>query len=591
MPHADQPGIGALADHVLAGVEDGREREAWRFMLDRMVAYPREKLIPAMKPPQRSERARRIVAFNLTTIGDAHAGTPQPVALSWFGTGGPKRIQLEDAERPASMVAEAMFTYSHRGALLVFPDGAAQAFAVLLRHYARTWIHQGFTIEPLTAGATLRGLIVRKDKHSWALCDLGIMAGLEGISEDAFCSTFAASTPASSAPAARLHAALTDWQAMSLEHFDAAASITVGRASIRAASRHLGQQQWLWRPHPLAVTMLRAGGGYRGGYAAAQRYSGQAWRLDINKAYTWALGQPMPSRLGLARNPRAGASQAGIWLSRVTGAGLAPLYLGVWQDDGSGFERVLWHGGDALAVLTSTEIAAVRRLGYRVVPGSGLAYLSTFTLRGFVAQVEGITRIHGRGSPQERIARAYGVSVYGKLAERPERDQVMYAAESPGEAWRAFVDDTGEEIADLWTTHSIAYRPHQHVDAASEITSLVRARLYDAIGTVVRAGGEVPHADTDGFLTSIDPTGLFDTHETAPGAWRLAEGPQQAIVWGRKGYAFGEDVRAAGLRGVTAAQAERAMRGEMVEAQMQERSAPFGSAPLYHSLRRQVRAV
>lgn len=581
----------ALADTILAGVEDGRERQAWRWMLDRMDAYPREKMIPPMKSPTRTERARRIVVFNLATVGDRNEGTPEPIALSWHGAGGPKRVDLAVSDRPGLMAAEAMFTYSNRGALLVFPDGAAQAFAVLLRRFARTWIDAGFTIEPLTAGATLRGLIVRKDKHSWAVCDLGIMAGLEGITEDKFCATFAASAPVSSAATSRLYAAMMDWQRLSLEHFDAAASVTVGRASIRAASRHLGQRQWLWRPHPLAVTMLRAGGGYRGGYAAASRYVGDAWRLDINKAYTWALGQPMPSRLGLARHAGPGDTRPGIWLSRVSGAGLAPLYLGTWQEDGSGFERVLWHGGDALAVLTTTEIASLRRLGYQVTPGSGMSYLSTFTLRGFVAQVEGITRIYGRGSPQERIARAYGISVYGKLAERPERDQVMYAAESPGPAWRAFVDETGEEIADLWQTRSVAHRAHQHVDAASEITSLVRSRLYDAIGTVVRAGGEVPHADTDGFLSSIDPEGLLETHETAPGAWRLAEGPQRAIVWGRKGYAFGEDVRAAGFRGVTAAQVERAMMGEKVEAQMSERGSPFGAAPLYHPLRRQVRAV
>ena len=34
---------------------------------------------------------------------------------------------------------------------------------------------------------------------------------------------------------------------------------------------------------------------------------------------------------------------------------------------------------------------------------------------------------------------------------------------------------------------------------------MVRSRLYSAIGTIRRAGGMVPHADTDGFLSTIDP--------------------------------------------------------------------------------------
>jgi len=336
--------------------------------------------------------------------------------------------------------------------------------------------------------------------------------------------------------------------------------------------------------------MLRPGAGYRGGYAAARRFTGEAWSLDLNKAYLWALGEPMPLRVGITTAAGAHDAPPGVYLSRVQGEGPAPIYLGAWREDGRGFERVLWHGGDVLAVLTMTETDAIRRLGYRVTVGRGIVYASTFTLRGFVAQVAGITRMYGRGSAQERIAKAYGNTVYGKLAERPDREQVMYALESPGEGWSAYVDNTGTEIADLWTTQTVAHRSHHHIDAASEVTANVRARLYDAIGVVLRAGGEVPQADTDGFLSSIDPEGLFDTDSTIPGRWRPAQGPERAIVWGRRGYAFGEDVHAAGLSGVTAAMAERALAGEATGVDMNVRAGAFSPGPLYQSTRRMVRA-
>lgn len=591
MDRLAHPLHGNLADYMLDRVTDARERAAWSWIFDRLDAYPDDRRIQPLRPPARTEKPRRFVAAHLLTEGVSADGTPEPVALGWTSGKMPGRVRLGESDQDARTIASALFTDSHRGALVVFPDGAAQTFALMLRLYARTWVRDGYTIEPLVAGATVKALLVRRARHSWALCDLHTMTGLVGFTEASFVETFAGDELASSAPVALLHAALRGWQRMSLEHFDAAAGVTVGRSAIRAAARNLGQDSWLWRPHPITVAMLRPAAGYRGGYAAATRYTGPAWSLDLNKAYLWALGEPMPLRVGVVREPQGVEPRPGVYLSRVEGSGLVPIYLGAWREDGRGFDRVIWHGGDTLAVLTATETAAIRRLGYRVTVGRGIAYLSMFTLRGFVAQVAGITRMYGRGSAQERIAKAYGNTVYGKLAERPDRENVRYSLESPGEAWSAYVDNTGTEIADLWAAQTIAHRSHHHIDAASEVTANVRSRLYDAIGTVIRAGGDVPQADTDGFLSTIDPEGLFDTDATAPGRWRPAVGPHRAIVWGRRGYAFGDDVHAAGFAGVTSEMAAAAMAGEAQSVEMKVRAGAFGSGPLYQSTRRTVRAV
>lgn len=582
------PGLGALADHVLDGVQGEEERRAWRWLLAQMEPYP-PKLVPALKPPSRTDAPKRLIVAEIQTEGSLRDGTPRPVALRLDDGLSPSLLPLPAGAEGALALAGALFTHRHRGALLVLPDGAASSFAVLLRAFARHLAAMGFQIEPLTGGATVRGIIVRKARHSWVLADLGIMVGMEGIGIDAFNAAFGGWEEATLGADRLSHRALTVWQSLSLEHFDAAASVTVGRSAVRAASRHLGRGQWLWRTHPLAVALLRAGGGYRGGYAAAHRYVGQAWRMDMNKAYAWALGEPLPSRLGLYRAAPGHEPPPGIYVARITGDTRVPLYVGRWSSERGGFERALWLGGDTLAVVTTTEAAAMRRLGYRVTFGTGLAYLSTFTLSGFTASIAGITRMYPRNSAQERIARAYGVAVYGKLAERPERQQTMYSAASPGEAWLPFVTNTGNEIDDLWQTATVAHRPHQHVDVAAEVTSLVRARLYDAMGAVIAQGGKVPHADTDGFLTTIDPAALFSSHATEPGAWRVPEGPERAIVWGSKGYSFGDEVRAAGLRGVTSEQAESIIMGEAIDVDMTRRASPFGDAPLYQPLRRQVK--
>jgi len=587
---AENPGLSQLADQVLRIVDPKTEAIPWRALLEHMTAYPAGKMVPPLKPPKTASRPRRIVAVRFELRGDPMEGTPQPVSVSWCDGGPVGRVMLDGAAEPHQLVAEALFTHKNRGALLALPDGAAQTFAVFLRRYARALVREGYSMEPLTAGATIRGLIVRKQKHSWVLCDVGVMTGLEQLPEAEFIACFDADGSPGLPPSRRLFQALSSWQSYSLEHFGSQAGPTVGRSALSAASRHLGASEWLWRAHPLAVAMLRPGGGYRGGYAAAGRYSGPAWRADMNKAYTWALGEPMPSRLGFVHRADPTKPAPGIYMCNVWGHGAAPIYLGCYQPVERTFERTLWHGGSTWAVLTSTEIQGIRELGYSVVPGAGLSYLSTFTLRGFVDQVTRVTAEFGRGSPQERIARAYGVSVYGKLAERPERDQVMYAAERPGDEWFPFVNNAGDELADLWRASTVAHRPHQHVDAASEITARVRSRLYSAIAIVRAAGGEVPHADTDGFLSSIDPTQLLGEQGTAPGLWRVEESAQEAMVWGAKGYAFGSDVRAAGLHGITPDMARRLLQGETMQAEMRKRSAPFGDAPLFEPLRRQVRA-
>jgi len=55
---------------MLAAVEDGRERAAWTWILDRMEAYPDDKRIQPLRPPTRPEKPRRMVAAHFDTTGD-----------------------------------------------------------------------------------------------------------------------------------------------------------------------------------------------------------------------------------------------------------------------------------------------------------------------------------------------------------------------------------------------------------------------------------------------------------------------------------------------------------------------------------------
>ena len=119
----------------------------------------------------------------------------------------------------------------------------------------------------------------------------------------------------------------------------------------------------------------------------------------------------------------------------------------------------------------------------------------------------------------------------------------------------------------------------------------MRARLYDAIGAVRRAGGIVPRVNTDGFLSSIDPAPLLGESGTDPGLWRVSASSDRALVWGAAGHAYGDEVRAAGVRGMTVEQADRVLGGEVETVDMQKRAGAFTSGALYEPLRIQVRAI
>jgi len=163
-----------------------------------------------------------------------------------------------------------------------------------------------------------------------------------------------------------------------------------------------------------------------------------------------------------------------------------------------------------------------------------------------VDRIARLTAEHGAGSPIGLVGKAIGVRVYGKLAERPDRDGLAFAAEAPGDDALPYLDATGEEVDDAWCTPRSVVRSHQHIDIAAEITAAVRGRLYRTVADLGSHGIRVLAADTDGLLVSDDPSNWLCPQNPAIGDWRYCGHDPDAIINGPRFASIGGRVLTAG---------------------------------------------
>jgi hypothetical protein len=404
-----------------------------------------------------------------------------------------------------------------------------------------------------SAGGVL-GIEFRLDKEAWLLADVGTMTG----SERATLASFTGCPETGGRPSERavldLWRTLDRLQGFTLDRFGVGARMTVGSMAVKVLSANLPAEPVWFRPNPLLVAMCRQGGAYRGGLVYAQKYTGPAWRVDVNKLYTWALGQGLPTRSALGRCQQGGVERDGIYLTRVEGVSDMPVPLGAWPNEPARFRKQSRRGWTCLACLPYAEVAGLRALGYNVVPLFGWVFTEHVDTASFVAKLAQAQSSTERGTPEHALAKRLANAVYGKLGESPERTDVIYAAEAPDPSWWPFVTTSLKILPGLWVRRTVRHRPYHHVDAAAVITARGRARMYAAIAGWQCRGGGIVHVDTDGMLLTSDPDGVIPLSETEPGAFRCDAWGLPCTVVGPKWYSLGSVTVTAGASGVTAPQ-------------------------------------
>lgn len=544
---------------------DATHAASWAWLLERIHRYPHDKRIEPLKAPRGDDRAKPLVALVLDIEGERESVAVRPARLTCFDGSTLTVLGMSDHEGDAARVASALFSKAHRGALFVTWGGARFDFHLMLRYWVRHWADAGYTVRPIAAEADVRALVIGRGRNRWWLCDLQVMTGLPAERLDELATTLGV-VPQRSTPSAvylhRVAAALQDW---TLRTFGTRLRPTLGGLALASARRTMPADLRRWRTPALGVTVCRDGQAFGGGYVFAQRYSGPAHKADVNRMYTWALSEPLPLSGGLGAWGERGEGGQGIYMTRVVGPGTIPAYLSVWEGVPQGFARRYWSGDTCVALIPSHEFDGLRALGYRLYPSYGYQFFGAWDMAALADTVLRVLRSEGRGSALAAIAKRAGAAVYGKLAERYQQTDAVFAVAAPSAEYLPFVDAGGNEVPYLWARRVDRYSAHQHIDVAAVITARARSRLYEGIADLTAAGGRVVAADTDGLLTTIDPRPVLGDDAETLGAWRYEGFDSHAIVARRKLYAFGSAARAAGARIEDRRAVEWIARGEVVE--------------------------
>lgn len=530
-----------LLEQDFAAQPDDTHRAIWRWLSENSQDYPDGINVSPLKSgaePRRDPTYAGAECHALDIDGELQ---PRLLGVTVSAGGDAEHItDLDDDGGPARL-AERLFCKRRRGTVYVFAEGGRRDLHLIFRHCYRVWVDLGFTIGPNAAGTYLKALTVRKDKHAWHLVDLRAFVGLEDLPSEDVTATFAAGWPEPLGSASSSGIAAGVYANIVREHFGVTARLTSGSTAIAAMARHIPDDSWLWKPSALAVTLSRIGGGFRGGYCYYPSYKGPGYKIDMRRAYSYALTKELPCGTGYGRCDTGNGERAGLFLCRVQGPGQYPVVLAPWNGPESGFRRRLWNGDYCHCVLPQSEFAGLRALGYAVQPGWGAVYRSTVSLAAFVQQANRLAITYGPDSPQGKVGKALCNRVYGKFAERPERTELAFSAADPGTGYQPLVDTAGDEVDDAWSYERVAYRSHQHIDVAAEITAVVRTRLYTAMARLGEAGVDVLAADTDGLVISHRATGVLALDTGALGGWRdcgydpdiTIAGPRFATIVGR----------------------------------------------------------
>lgn len=521
-------------------------REAWDWFRTRTPWYPNDRKYPSWTRAKRRD-PRRPVAMAGFGAGVRTDDNRVPIAtLRVAGERWERFVTVGTGTGDALAVAEALFGTHTRRTSIIIPDGSKWVFDAILRQFCRAWVQAGYKVQPLVSGHVLRAIIVRQGTFRWTLSDFDAMTAsppevaLGEAREAGMCRT------APEDDLRHLLAWVVTLQAVVHRELGTYLRPTVGGTAVRAAAYHLPEDAVIPRVQPLLVAMCREGRGFRGGYIHAERYRGEAFKLDVRRMYAWALSQPLGYRWAFGPCVHDGTERDGIFLCTVSGTASHPVQLATWRGPAEGFTASLWSGGTDVAVLPSSEFAGLRALGVTVQPSFGFGATRTFDFGSFVRQLQQVLSRHGSDSPAGRFCKLAGNALYGRMATNPNRDGVVFAVDRPEGRVFPLVTLEGERLEDLWHVEQFHHAPSQQVAAAAQVTAYARSSLYGMMARLLGAGHRIVHAHTDGLVVTGSPPDWLAGDTDVIGDWRLLSHDLDAIVTRPGGYAIGGEAKWSG---------------------------------------------
>lgn len=558
----------------------GSEQEAdlWAWTREHSPGYPKGKWVKTLTPPKKKETARYLLAGEIVGGSTREGEDARPTAFVLADAFGLDYNRLDDPTTYGTTVSAALHHHYGSGVYVCFQNGAKRDFHIFLRHIAPTLLPLGWEIQPMASGSDILGIRLRHDKREWYWTDLSSTVGAEVLGPTALLQDFGETATSQGGNLLAYYRAICRLQDWLLTTFGIALRPSLGSLAVKVASKHIPSNVKWWRPHPFLVSICRNGFAYRGGLVYGEPYRGQAWQIDCNKLYTWALSQPLPYQYAIGRCVTGKGELPGFFLTHVAGKGHFPTTLPAWSPDFLRYGKQSTSNGTGWAWLPQEESVTLRKVGYTVQPGFGLVATGHLDLSPFARQLGQLESIYPRGTTQHHVCKMLGNAFYGKLAEKPNRTDVRYSLDWPGKGWWPYLTIEGQIAEHLWVQPVERHRPYHHVDAAAIIAARARSRMLEVLSDLTYRGIRVVHCDTDGAILDADPSTVLPLDPSELGAFRVVQANQPCVVIRRKVYYIGSEIRTAGARGIAPEQLEMVASGHTVSVARNVLHAPWDAA-------------
>lgn len=498
----------------------------WRHILDSIESYPKGDTHPWRRQNGRGH-GKPLAVMNLYHTDN------KPLALELYARDRHYDCTLHDSD---AGIGDHLVSLSLAGSLILVLD--PYQFQLILQHYARKLVQDGYEISPFGTVAHLRGLRIKGHRHTWWYVDRSSVLGNGTDAE------WGRTIGDDYHAAIRIQSFVEHLTGVDL-------GITLANTAIRGAQKCLPSDADIWRLPAWAVSLCRTGRAFRGGYLYARPYHGECYKYDQNRAYLSAMQQPLRLRVAFGpyvdgtrqtRHDRGAThTQDGVFVCTIRGPGIHPIYIAPWNGRELASER-LWNDRDCVCVLPVSEFAGIRALGYTIVPGWGMQVTHTTSIAPFADALGAVIRNYDRDAWQARVAKQLGNAVYGKFAEGHHRPELRYALSRPDATWSPFVTVEGDVMPYVWCREASVYRTHQHIDIAAHITGMVRSRTYEMMGRVIENGYGLLYADTDAIVTRRRIEGLT-IEDKRIGGWRLEGFDTDGYILSERRYKIGDIVR------------------------------------------------
>ncbi len=322
---------------------------------------------------------------------------------------------------------------------------------------------------------------------------------------------------------------------------------TIGNLGIKYFQRKIPKGIKVYRP-PFDALEVIEDHALRGGFCfLAYKYKGPIWKYDINQAYAAAMRDAsLPAGRCM---DRFGYTNELPGIYKIKGSHPNPLPIPLYHKPIHLEGAPQWSIGEFEDTwLTSIEIDQLIEEGWDLdlEDCEGFVWQYSFNMSELVDELEKLrlTDPDGPSGPIGTMAKALGNNSYGKLAERLDGIDYLFATEQPPGFVLAEVENPDREF--LWCRVG---EPNIRIYHRPQISAFITAHVRMQVRKAALLGGpDWIYADTD-CVAYRRPIDTLDIHPTRYGAWKLEVDGLPYVFNAKKVYASldGKHIYAKGM--------------------------------------------